>query len=38
MKQPSFDWKADEKYSELKNFLQEVTDIFESMTYCKHKE
>ena len=27
MKQPSFNWKADDKYSELKNFRLEVNNI-----------
>ena len=30
MKQPTFDWEADDKYSELKNLIQEVNNKFES--------
>ena len=29
MKQPTFHWEADVQYSELKNFIQEVNNIFE---------
>ena len=30
MKQPIFDWEADDNNNELKNFMQEVNTIFES--------
>ena len=30
MKQPSFKWEADDKYSKLKNFRLEVNDIISS--------
>ena len=28
MKQPTFNWKAEDKYNELKNFRLEVNNIF----------
>ena len=30
MQQPTFNWKAEDKFSKLKNFIQEVYNIFES--------
>ena len=30
MKQPTFNWKAKDKYNELKNVRQEVNNIFKS--------